>query len=236
MTDITTSMNFRLSVPDLYMTAKSHSNFDYIHLNSARIFSEHAYDIENNPKYIDDPQNAPEKIKVLYRSYVSSSIICSVSALEAFINQFLLDNNDKLKTSPCSVNKQIKLKFKEFGRTLSKKKELLGQLGNAPNALLKFEIIVFLLKHHFIPANSLKVNIDGLIKVRNALIHFKPEWDNAFDKFKEIESFISDKIIHNPFYSKTNNFFPYRCLSASCASWSVQNADEFIEQFKSMMA
>ena len=55
--------------------------------------------------------------------------------------------------------------------------------------------------------------------MRNALIHFTPEWDNNLDKHEKIEKEVKK---HNHFklsrfYSKETMFFPYRCLSGSCA-------------------
>ena len=112
------------------MTAKQHSNFDYIHLNSAKIFIGLALAIDNDPHY---KNSVPQDVINSYMSYVSSVIICSVAALESMINQFMVDNSNKLNISPHKDDDSI---FKKFKR-LNKKENLLRQLHAIPNPSLR---------------------------------------------------------------------------------------------------
>lgn len=208
------------------MTAKQHSNFDYIHLNSARIFVDLALAIDNDPLYKD---SAPQDVIDSYMSYVSSVIICSVAALESMINQFMVDSSNKLNVSPHNDDARI---FKKFKR-LKKKENLLKQLHAIPNVMLKYDVVFFLLKEKFITHNKLKEDVGYLVDVRNALVHFTPEWDNAFNKHGCLEKSRKNLFTDSRFHDSKALFFPYRCLSGSCASWGHKTASSFIEMFNS---
>lgn len=208
------------------MTAKQHSNFDYIHLNSARIFVDLALAIDNDPHY---KNSAPQDVINSYMSYVSSVIICSVAALESMINQFMVDNSNKLNISPHKDDDSI---FKKFKR-LNKKENILRQLHAIPNVMLKYDVVFFLLKKKFITHNKLKEDIGYLVDIRNALVHFTPEWDNALGKHGCLEKSRKNRFTDSGFHDSKTLFFPYRCLSGSCASWSHETAASFIEMFTS---
>lgn len=230
MADITTSINLTLPMLDIFMTGKGHSNFDHIHLNSARIFAEHALNIENNPKYKESPQEAPEAVKSLYLSYVSSSIICSVATLEANINKYIVDNYDTLDNSSYSTCDVLYEKYEKLNRGT----KIIQQLLIIPTVKLKYDVVTFLLTCKFIPHCQKSEKMDYLIDLRNALMHFTPEWDNALKKHKSLENSKKNFFKCSPFYEKGFLFFPYRCLSASCAVWSHATACEYIEYFTSL--
>jgi demethoxyubiquinone hydroxylase (CLK1/Coq7/Cat5 family) len=73
-------------------------------------------------------------------------------------------------------------------------------------------------------------NAVTLIHMRNALIHFKPEWPEEKDVHKKIERQIESKFPLSPFF-QGNSIFPEKCMSHGCAEWSVQVALAFVEAF-----
>lgn len=209
--------------------AKSHANLAHIHLNSANLFIQSAFSIENKYKTKKTP---PQKAIDSHMSYVSSSIICSVSALEAKINQFLVDHKTKLDEIKIENNSAI---FKHYSPVFDTKAHFLNQLHNLTNALMKYNIIFYLLKGKFLPNNKLFKGTSFAIKVRNALIHFSPEWDNELKLNKELEdryfSHFSNDFDLSPFYYKDELFIPYRCLSAYHAEWAYKNSNAFMKKF-----
>lgn len=226
MNDITGSINATIPMITAKIYGKSHANLAHIHLNSARIFIDFAIAIDNDPHY---KNSVPQNVINSYMSYVSSAIICSIAALESTINQFMVDSSNKLSISPHKDDDSI---FKKFKR-LNKKENLLKQLNNIPNVMLKYDVAFFLLKKKFITHNKLKEDVGYLVDIRNALVHFTPEWDNALEKHWCLEKSRKNRFTDSGFYDSKALFFPYRCLSVSCAYWSHKTATSFIKMFHS---
>ena len=221
---ITGSIEETLPAITAELCGKSHANLAHIHLNSAKIFTDLALAIDQHYK-----NSAPQDVINSYMSYVSSVIICSVAALESTINQFMVDNSNKLNISPHKDDDSI---FKKFKR-LNKKENILRQLHAIPNVMLKYDVVFFLLKKKFITHNKLKEDVGYLVYVRNALVHFTPEWDNALGKHGCLEKSRKNRFTDSSFYDSKALFFPYRCLNGSCASWGHETAASFIEMFTS---
>lgn len=88
-------------------------------------------------------------------------------------------------------------------------------------------------------------DIELLIFLRNALIHYKPEWITIIrhDKIVEkadvkkinkdrLEELRNLNILPSPFFAATiNPFFPDKCLSHGYAKWAVESSLEFVEEF-----
>lgn len=227
MNNFTGSMNGKCPVPECEATAKSHANLDNIHLHSAQLFAEHALAIENDSFSLENSQQVSSGITQSYKSYVASAIISSVAALEAKINQFMVDNYEKLDRSPYVANDEIYNKF----NVLKKNEKLLDQLFVKPTVKLKYDVVLFLLTGGFPHHNMVIEKTDYLIKLRNALVHFKPEWDNEPDRHVNLEKLKKNFFSYSPFYDEKSFFIPHRCLSASCASWAHKTAVAFIEYF-----
>ena len=79
--------------------------------------------------------------------------------------------------------------------------------------------------------NKTEEAVNLIIKIRNALIHFTPEWDNDLIKHKKIEKSVKNHFSLSPLYSDESIFFPYRCLSADCAQWATTTSRSFIEKY-----
>lgn len=231
MNDISNSLEATLPAITSKLCGKSHANLDHIHLNSAHLFMQSAFSIENKYKTIENASQSQENMDS-HMSYVASSIICSVSALEAKINQFLVDN--KAKIDEIKIEKKSAI-FKHYSSVFDSESTLINQLLGLSNALIKYNVIFYLLKGKFLPDKKLFKGINFAIKVRNALIHFTPEWDNELKLNKKLEDryvrHFSNDFDLSPFYYKSELFIPYRCLSASHAEWAYRNSNVFIEKF-----
>jgi hypothetical protein len=70
---------------------------------------------------------------------------------------------------------------------------------------------------------------DGLVKIRNALIHYRPEWDDELREHKRIEERLAGRFALNK--HGVGLWFPHQCLGAGCASWAVDQAARFMTEF-----
>jgi hypothetical protein len=71
--------------------------------------------------------------------------------------------------------------------------------------------------------------------LRNALVHYKPEWDTDLENHKKIEDRLKSRFKINPFSHDNDAFFPKKCLGHGCAEWSVQSVIKFIQDFYNKM-
>ena len=228
MQNNTGSINITLPPLEFNATLKSRANFSHYHLNSAKLSFYAADKIEQEYK---NQKDIPPNILNDYMSYVSTSIICSVAALESKINECIVDR--KAQLSKIFIPKSSII-FKKY-KNLNPKKVVIEQINSISNALVKCDIVAFLLQNKLLSTDSLFKKIKYLIDMRNSLIHFTPEWDNALIKHKNLkdkyQKQFSDDFILSPFFNEDALFIPYCCLSASCAKWACKNSIDFIETY-----
>jgi len=204
---------------------KQRANFTPYHLFAAKNAAQTASEIENAYKSIDPPRKKLD----LYLSQVSTAIICSVAALESNVNEYLIDHEKYINKVPAISDPSLLKKY------TFNKNELSSQLLQSTNIIFKYDLIWFITKNDLLPKNKIKRSIRYLTRLRNALTHFTPEWDNSLLEQVKLERNRQNRFVLSPFYPPGCIFFPYRCLSASCANWARKVSDEFIQLFKSII-
>ena len=204
---------------------KQRANFTPYHLLAAKNAAHTASEIENTYKSIDPPQKELD----LYLSQVSTAIICSVAALESNVNEYLIDHEKYINKVPAISDPSLLKKY------TFNKNELSSQLLQSTNIIFKYDLIWFITKNDLLPENKVKRSIRYLTRLRNALTHFTPEWGDSLLKHVKLDKNVQNRFTSSPFYPPGSLFFPYRCLSASCAIWSCKVSNEFIELFKSII-
>jgi hypothetical protein len=73
-----------------------------------------------------------------------------------------------------------------------------------------------------------------LVQLRNALVHYKPEWIIGAAPVAvrhEFEKKLANKFALNPFTGAGNPFYPDKCLGHGCAKWSLMSSIAFINEF-----
>lgn len=138
--------------------------------------------------------------------YVISSIIMSVSSVEARINEYIED-------------------YKNTIPRLSNAYKIRGMLNKCQKALSFSGKPVF--DENSDPYSSVSI----LTKFRNAYVHFRPEWENNQVKHKEISDMVKSRFGLNPFFSQDAPLFPLRALGYGCSQWGVRVSKEFIDEF-----
>jgi hypothetical protein len=77
-------------------------------------------------------------------------------------------------------------------------------------------------------------NADALIKLRNAVVHFKPEWFDEQDKHDKLSRLLAYKFQQTPFL-KPEPIFPRAWASHSFAAWAILSTASFIDYFHAQL-
>lgn len=190
-------------------------SFSKQHYRSARYFSEEAARMENsstNPSKVDESK---------HRAYVTGTILFAIAALEVSINEFYLKALDGNKNTLLGINdSQLSALASQWVTVesfcvLEKYQEALKSVG----------------QKEFDRGRNPFQDTDSLIYLRNALIHYKPEWDDEAKVHQKIEACLHKKFPLNTFSNPKGLWFPHQCLGAGCAKWSVDTIESFMSEF-----
>lgn len=206
------SVSFEIETSSV--TLKIKSNLSTLHLHSAAFFVGSAATCEDEKKITDD-------LRKKHRAYITGAITLSIASVEATINELFLEsiegNKDLFQGLPSNFH------------------DLLSQLWESEKrfAILdKYQLVLTVAaKDKFDKGKPLYQDVDSSIKLRNALVHYKPEWDTDLQKHKNLENRLKSKFKLNPLIEPNHTFFPNRCLSHGCAEWVVKSCKNFIEAF-----
>jgi hypothetical protein len=77
------------------------------------------------------------------------------------------------------------------------------------------------------PYQDVKIVID----LRNALVHFKPEWDTQADRHLKLSRKLQNKFHPSPFLND-DLIFPRRWATHGCMRWAVQTCLDFAAEFE----
>jgi hypothetical protein len=136
----------------------------------------------------------------------------AASSLEAFINEAFLN----AKTYFPNHEKALKAKWPKY-----EQKKVLD----------KFQLAMRLrTKKRIDSGDTIYKNAETLILMRNAVVHFKPEWSHEKKIQKKIEQRIPKKLPLSPF-AHGDSVFPDQCMSYGCARWCVETALAFVDAF-----
>ena len=229
----TIDVHFTAPMPKISDKAKQRANFTHYHLNSALIFANCARELE---KYCKDDQQKKNVIHVDYISYVSSSIMASVAALESNINEMFIDFREqyeaahKNNATPTNMMVQAINVFSDddmFKAIIGKQKKLIS----------KYMLLSVLKNKGHLIAETYYFTLAFIYELRVRIVHFMPEWDYEKRKHESIKEnykkHFSSEFSLSPIYHKNALFFPCLCLSASCATWCMNTVKEFIGHYKS---
>ncbi len=202
---------------------RSRTYFSIGHIQSAALFTRLSHKIEKNY----DGRFSPE-LDSECRSYVTGAIFAAVAFLEATINEFLMDITDK------SVEKRQHLEQKDITMIANLwARDIFGRLST----LEKYQIALILAGKEIFDTNiNPYQDVSYLVKLRNALIHYEPEWIIDISEINEIEphkfeSMLKGKFNLNPIAGDGNPFYPHKCLGHGCAEWAVNSSIKFVDEF-----
>jgi hypothetical protein len=195
----------KIPKPRLSGRATSRTNLAVQHIFAAAYSARRAGEIErvNVGKLFGDFYE-----EILWN--VSASVLFSVAALEADANEIFIDAERLLPELDV-----------EFANEIWKLIEMRSILD-------KYEMALFLkTKRRFNKGDTIYQDTDALIRLRNALVHFKAEWSDEKREHLKIEQRLTGKFALSPFLPGDAEFFPKRCMSHGCGEWAVRTALSF---------
>lgn len=208
---------------------RSRTYFSINHIYSAALFTRLSYNIEKNYG-----GQFSSKLNSEHRSYVTGAIFSAVAFLEATINEFYMDISDESLTKDGSkIKQQLEQKDIKMISNLWKRKIFDRQVP----ILDKYQIALILLgKPTFDQGSNPFQDSHYLTRLRNALIHYVPEWITNFSDINEVdphkfEGMLKGKFNLNPLTGAGNPFYPDKCLGHGCAEWAVKSSIKFVDEF-----
>ena len=202
--------------------------FTPYHINASELLANSALKIEKNIK--EQPSEIQQKKKEDYIAYSGASIISSVSAIEANINEILVTKKNTLFSSSYQKDKKLFDKYAWLKTNLS----IWDQLQFYSSIMPKHDIISFLLTGKFISHNLTIENTKYLILIRNSLIHFTPEREDQLIKHKRINTSKKNRFNFSPLFEEGHILFPHRIICADCAKWGNKTAISFMKMFNEL--
>ncbi len=207
-TVITASINEVLPMCTGHSTVRTRTNLSILHLHSACLFSRQVQELEE--------QNAGKEFGTFSWEDIfaraSASVLLTVAALESYVNELYADRETN---------------FPRVGTDLLIK---LWETYEAKPVLEKVDLALLLreagpLKRGVRPTQEIAL----LVRLRNALIHFKPEWFGERRAHAELSDQLAKCFAPSAFFSKGERMFPRRWASHDCTAWAIGAAIEFIE-------
>lgn len=175
--------------------------------------------------------NYEEETFIKHRALCINAVFSATSFLEALINELFMDSKDNRAGLVRDItDEQIK--------ALSEMWDLgIPRTANY-NILEKYQIALTLLKKGKInlgedPAQSVSL----IIKLRNSLTHYEPEWistssdDEELIKIHKMEKLLRGRFELNNFTGKENPFFPDKCLSYGLVNGIIRKVIDFSDLF-----
>ncbi len=170
-----------------------------------------------------------------HRAYVLGSVTLSVAFLEANINELVTDVKHGVLGEWNGLDSKT---IDALNRKLPKSKRGGGAGGRRSEIIAKYDRINrHLDRIVFDRGGFLSKEIALLIRLRDELIHPRPEWipgaglpDTSEGK-PALRHELRSKYKLNPLMPTVNPLFPDRCLSHGCAEWAVKSSIDFVDEF-----
>jgi hypothetical protein len=204
----------------MHAIGRTKANLSRLHLRTAQLFLAQCEEITRNEAHLPWPQPHWEES----RSYASGVVILAVAALEASINELYLESADRDQTAL----PEIALDRLELLATLWEEVDKFSILKKYDIALAACG------KEPLIKGAKPYQSAKGVVDLRNALVHFKPEWAGGLDLHSKLEEQLAKKFQSCALASQATGalvWFPHKCLGAGCASWSIDSVRKFVSEF-----
>lgn len=148
---------------------------------------------------------------------VSAAVMLATASLESNINEYF---------------SEVESSFPDLSESM---RENIFELIEKKSILEKYQYaLTFKGKTKFPIDKQPYQDTNTLIRLRNALVHFKPEWHDEQEEHKKLEKQLVGKFPINPFIGENGVFFPQQCISYGCTQWAVTTALRFMEKFSEL--
>ena len=69
-----------------------------------------------------------------------------------------------------------------------------------------------------------------MVTLRNALVHYRPEWDDHLDVHQVVRDAVEGRFALNPLAGSKSLWFPHQCLGAGCAMWATDQVASLVKE------
>jgi hypothetical protein len=209
-TNITGSINSVEPQDTMHATVRTRTNLSVPHFFSACIFSKHVQALERG--------NHGKEFGAFWEdilAHASASVLLTVAALESYVNELFADH----ETNFPGIRTDVLVKLWESHELKS--------------ILDKYDLALLLCQAGSLDRGiSPTQDVTLLIRLRNALIHFKPEWFNEQQEHAKLSSQLTDRFLPSAFFSISEPIFPRRWATHGCTAWAIKSAISFVETFE----
>jgi hypothetical protein len=183
-------------------------NYAVPHLVSAAMFSRRVGDIETAHL---GQGIGPFWEEVL--AHASACIFLAVAGLESYANELFADWEQNF---PGKSNEEVKKRWKE-------RDSIFAKLDNA--LIIRGKCALNRGEERYESARD-------LVKLRNALVHFKPEWDDKQVKHKMLSCQLRKHFKPSFFIPNDPGLFPRAWASHDCTVWALNAVVRFVGYFE----
>lgn len=158
---------------------------------------------------------APDEFMSVWDEIIQNALgvaTLTVASLESYANQFHFDGQVTGNLSILAA-------------------EVVGELIDREPILSKYKIALAIKSGKRLASNSPEVqNVQLLIKLRNAIVHFRPEWFCQQKKHLKLSKQLTDKFQCSKFLER-QPIFPSAWASGDFVVWALCSTKSFIEYF-----
>lgn len=196
-------------------TADYRINLAYPHLSAAIEFSKAVINLEK--------KHEGKEFGAFWEDIQANAIACvltSVASVEAYSNEIYADMKDLLGHEAASEIDNYAVLFSRDPGYI--------------DIISKFDLFLYAKTRVRLDKSIKPVqNLSALIDLRNAITHYKPEWESNAKNNARISSKLKGKFKPTTLFPAGNEgIFPRRWASASCTQWAVQSVLSFTREFE----
>ncbi len=193
-----------------HATADMRVNFSVPHLLSAASFSRRVGELE--------AEHTNKEFGEFWNDIfanATAAVFASVAALESYANELFIEH----KTVFPELRTEVMAKLWELYERMP------------PLEKLEFALI---LKNGsaFDHGASPYQDVAAVVKLRNGLTHFKPEWFSEQEEHARLSSQLRHRALLSPFFPPTEPLFPRGWASHDTVVWTVRSTFDFILEFE----
>jgi hypothetical protein len=194
------------------------------HLYAARLLADKACEIEK--AHAGEGSTIDEESAREHRAYVIGAIFSAAAFLEASINELYLEVQDHIANGNPEGRRRVLAVPAHFWSSVAR-----------PPILHKYQLaLVVADAEPFDEGRSPFRDADGLVALRDALVHGRPEWRDSHGRRQNLERRLRAKFPHNALAREGDPEFPDQLLGAGCALWAVRVAEKLSNEFCQRMA
>lgn len=201
----------------------SRDRMSHLHIVSAHHFAESALALEAGEAAEAGDASHDEELQ--HRAHVTAAVLAAAAFLEASINELYLE----LQKLSQSGQPQLR-------RELAMLPRVWPQIVGAP-VLHKYQLALSVADgDQYNESRPPFVDADSLIHLRDALLSYRPDWEDRRGKHRTLQKRLQTKFVPNGLASADAPWFPDKCLGAGCAKWAVRSVELFSDDFCHRMA